>query len=130
MKNQTQNVVENLFPYSFPKNQNWAYLWINSLFYIFIFTACQVKNFRNTLKPSCAPLAFIPYKAFLKNKKGSETGLYASFSTCFLEKSISLVSFYYLTKFDCLVASTLEDIGQYGYRNCLLTRLWRHNFWN
>ena len=27
----TQNVVEKLFPDYFLKNQNWAYLWINSL---------------------------------------------------------------------------------------------------
>ena len=30
--------------------------------------------------------------------------------------------------FHCLIAFT--DIGQYGYCNYLLTRLWRHKFWN
>ena len=27
----TQNVLEKLFPDSYQKNQNWAYLWINSV---------------------------------------------------------------------------------------------------
>ena len=31
LKNHTQNVVERLFPESFLKNQNWVYLWIDSL---------------------------------------------------------------------------------------------------
>ena len=31
LKNHTQNVVEKLFPESFLKNQNWVYLWIDSL---------------------------------------------------------------------------------------------------
>ena len=38
LKNQTQNVVEKLFPDPFLKNQNWDYLWINSLkFYAICF---------------------------------------------------------------------------------------------
>ena len=35
-----------------------------------------------------------------------------------------------MTKFHCLVVSTLRDIGEYVHCNCLLTRLWRHEFWN
>ena len=31
LKNHTENVVEKLFPDLFLQNQNWAYLWINSL---------------------------------------------------------------------------------------------------
>ena len=31
LKNHTRNVVEKLSPDPFLKNQNWAYLWINSL---------------------------------------------------------------------------------------------------
>ena len=31
LKNHTQNVAEKLFPESFLKNQNWVYLWIDSL---------------------------------------------------------------------------------------------------
>ena len=40
------------------------------------------------------------------------------------EKNVSLVIFYKLTKLHCLIAFTSQDIGQYGYYNCLLTRLW------
>ena len=35
-----------------------------------------------------------------------------------------------LTKFHCLVAFNLGDIGQYVYCNCLLTRRRRHEFQN
>ena len=31
LKNHTQNVLEKLFPDPYLKNQNWAYLWINSV---------------------------------------------------------------------------------------------------
>ena len=31
LKNHTQNVAKKLFPESFLKNQNWVYLWIDSL---------------------------------------------------------------------------------------------------
>ena len=41
---------------------------------------CQIEDYRNILKLSCRPLAFTLYKAFLKNKKRSETSLPASFS--------------------------------------------------
>ena len=30
----------------------------------------------------------------------------------------------------CLTAFTSWGIGKYVYCNCLLTRLWRHRFWN
>ena len=45
-----------------------------------------------------------------------------------MSENISLAIFYELTKFNCLVAFTSWDIGQYVYCNCLLTRLWCHNF--
>ena len=35
-----------------------------------------------------------------------------------------------MTKFHSLIAFTSSDIGQYMYCNCLLTRLWHHEFWN
>ena len=34
LENHTQNMVEKLFPDPFPKSQNWAYFWINSLGFI------------------------------------------------------------------------------------------------
>ena len=45
----------------------------------FVFTACQVEGYRNILKISYTRLAFISYKAFLKDKKRSGTSLVASF---------------------------------------------------
>ena len=71
LKNHTQNVVKKLFPDSFLKNQNWAYLWIDSLK-----SLCQVESCRNTLKLSCRPLAFTSFKVFWKNKKTSRTNLF------------------------------------------------------
>ena len=91
---------------------------------------CQVEDYGNILKLSSRPLAFTSYKAFSKNKKRSGTSLPASFSAWFLKKNIFIIIFYDLTKFYCLLAFTLWDIGQYVYCNCFLTRLWRHKFWN
>ena len=70
LKNHTQNVVKILFSDPFLKNQNWAYLWINSLSFIqFVFIVCQVKDPQNILKLNCRPLVFTSYKAFLKKVK-------------------------------------------------------------
>ena len=123
-------MIQKLFADPFLKNQNSAYLWINILkFYIyFVFTVCQVEHYRQWLKLSCRPLAFTSYQAFLKSKERSGTSFSASFSAWFLKKNISVVIFYYLTKFQCLVAFTFWDIGKYVYSNCLPTRLWRQNF--
>ena len=64
-KNHTQNVVEKPFWDPFLKNQNWAYLRVNSLKYIqFVFIVCQVESYRNILKLSCRPLALTPHKTF------------------------------------------------------------------
>ena len=118
-------MAEKLFPDPFLKSQNCTCLWINSLKFVFIL--CQVECYRNILKLTCRPLAFLPsYKALLKSKKRSGTSHPASFSAWFLKRNISLVIFYQLIKFHCLVDSTLWDIGPYVYCNCLLTRLWRH----
>ena len=85
---------------------------------------------QNTMKLSCRSLVFISYNAFLNNKNKPVTSLPASFSYDFWRKLFALLYFYWLTKFHCLVASTLWEIGQYIYYNCLITRLWRHKFWN
>ena len=128
LKIHTQNVLETLFPGPFLNNQYWAYLWINSLkFYTVCFFICQVEGYRNILKLSCKTLAFASYIVFLKNKMRSGTSLPVSFSAWFLKKIIFLVISYYLTKFHCLVAFTLWDIGQYVY--CSHLRLWCHKFW-
>ena len=91
---------------------------------------CQVEDYRKWLKLSYRSFAFTSCKAFLKNQKKFGTSLLASFSVWFFKKNISIVIFYYLTKFQCLVAFTSWDIGQYVYCNCLLNRLWRQKFWN
>ena len=56
-KNDTQNVMQKIFPSSFLKNQNWAYLWI-------IFNLCYIERYGNILKLSCRAFAFTSYKAF------------------------------------------------------------------
>ena len=79
----------------FSKKSNWAYLWINILkFYVFCLIVCQVEDYRKWFELSSRPFAFTSYKAFLKNKKRSETSLPTSFPAWFLKKSISLVLFY------------------------------------
>ena len=76
-------MVEKLLPDLFLKNQNWAYLWINSLKF---YTSCFY------CMPSSAPSKYIETKlrttciylnSFLKNKKGSGTSLSVSFSAWF-----------------------------------------------
>ena len=116
---------------SFSKNQNWAYLWINILkFYIFCFNCLPSWDLSKVIETKLQIICFYLIKALLRNKKRSETSLPASFSAWFLKKNISVVTFYYLTKFQCLVVFTSWDIGQYVPCNCLLTRLWRQKFWN
>ena len=127
----TENVVDKLFPDSFLKNQNWAYLWSNILnLYTFCFNCLPSWDYWMWLKLSCRPFAFTSYKAFLKNNKRSDTSLLVSFSAWFFKKNVSVAIFYYLTKVQCLVVFVSWDIGQYVYCNCLLTRLWRCKFWN
>ena len=138
MKNHAQNVVEKLFPDPFLINKNWACLWINILkFHTVFFNLWQLEDHWNILNLSCRPFAFTTYKTFLKNKKWSGTSLPASFSAWFLKKHISLVIFYYLTKFHrltkfhqtslpllCEILSNMcIIIVCYVYCNCLLTRL-------
>ena len=81
-----------------------------------VLIACRIKNYRSIF-------TFTSCKAFLKNKKISGTSLPTSFSEWFLKKNISIVIFYYLTNFHCLVSFTLWGIRQYVCCNCLLTRL-------
>ena len=122
--------MEILYPDSFLKNQNWTYLWINSLNFN---AACfnympswgLSKYIEIKLLTTCC------YFMFLKKKKmRSGTSLLAWFSVWLLMRNISLVIFYYLTKFHCLVAFTLWDIAHYLYCNCFLTRLYCHKVWN
>ena len=70
LKNHTQNVVEKPFPEPFLKNQNWVYLWVNSLrFYKVWFYWMPSEGYQNILKLNCRPLAFTSWKTFQKTKK-------------------------------------------------------------
>ena len=101
-----------LFPDSFLKNQNWAYLWINSLRFYTIFlscnTSCQLSKYIET-KLQNFFLCLI--WSFLKTQKRSITSLSASFSARFFKKNASLIICNYLTKLHCLVTFTSWDIG-------------------
>ena len=51
----------------------WEYLWINSLvFYTVRFYCMLIWGLLNIVKPTCTPLAFTLYKAFLKKQRGLE----------------------------------------------------------
>ena len=130
LKNHTRNVVEKLFPDPFLKNQNWAYLWINSLkFYTVRFYCMSRWRLPKYIKTKLyRPIDFTSHKAPLKKKKKSRTSFPPSFSARFLKKNISLVIFYQLNKFHCLATFTLWEFGQYVYCNCLLTKFWRDKF--
>ena len=70
------------------------------------------------------------YAQFYIFKKGPGTSFSTTFCVWFFKKNFSIVAFYYLTKFHCLIGSTSPDIGQYMDYNYLLTRMWRHKIWN
>ena len=79
--------MEKLFPGSFLKNQNCAYLWIKSLkIYTIFLLYAKSRAIKILLKLSWRSLAFTSYKAFKENKKRSGTSLPASFSTWLLNK--------------------------------------------
>ena len=54
------------------------------------------------------------------------------FCIWFFKKNVSCVTFLHsrLTKFHRLIAFISWDTRQYVYYHCLLTRVWRHKFWN
>ena len=82
-----------LFPDPFLKNQNWAYLWINSLKFYAVCFYCMPRweLSKYILKLSCRPLAFTSYTASSKNKKKTGTSAPSSFCAWFLKKNISVV---------------------------------------
>ena len=82
-----------LYKGSFPKNQNWWYLSIDSLkFYTGSFLCFKVDGYWVILELRCRLLAFTSYNAFFKTKKNSGTSLPSSFSAGFLKKNISHVT--------------------------------------
>ena len=83
----------------FSKNQNWAYLWINSIkclynlcffdrFYCMSSWELSKNSYRKILQLSSKPFAFTSY--YLKNKNMSRTSLPALCSAWFWKKNISL----------------------------------------
>ena len=99
------------------KNQNWAYLWINSLNFYRVCFDCIFKS--RTVKIYCWPLAFMSYKAFSKNKKRPGTSLLALFSVWFLKKNIFHIIFYLSDQNSLSVCLYFLRYGQYVFRNCL-----------
>ena len=97
--------MEILFPEPFLKNQNWAYLWINSLkFYSFCFYCKPSWGLSKYAETKLQTICFYLMQTLKKIKKRSETGLPGSFSAWLLKKSFP----YYilLTKFHFLIAFT------------------------
>ena len=121
-KNHTQKVVEKLFSNTFIQNQNWAYLSIDKseMLESLVLKYVRVEVYQKMFKLRYWKLAFILYKAFLKNKKRSRTSLPASFSDWLLKSNIAHVMFYWLIKFRYLIAFSSWDIAQYVYCNNLL----------
>ena len=84
-----ENVVEELFPDTLLKNQNWSYIWISSLKFCTVCFYCMPnwglsKYIETKVKLSCRPISFTWYKALEKNKKGSGTSLPTSFFSYYI----------------------------------------------
>ena len=127
-KNHAQYVVETLFPDPFLKSQNWLFVRINSPKFYTVCFNCMLIWGLSKYSETKLQTTWFHLKAFLKNKRRFETSFPASFSAWFLKTNISLVIFYLLIKFPCLVVFNSRDIAQYVCSNCLLTRLWCHKF--
>ena len=121
LKNHGQNVVIKLVPDHFLKDQNWAFLWIDSL----KSRTTKIEwNYQNVLTLRGWPLTFTSYKSFSKKtRKMFGTSLSASFSAWFLEKNISQVIFYQLTKFHCRIVFTSWHIALYVHCSYLFPSL-------
>ena len=81
-------------PRPFPKNKNWASLWVNSQnFYTACFYCMQGWRLWKYIKLSCRPLAFISCKAFFlfffKKKEVSNYSPCLIFAINFEEKYVS-----------------------------------------
>ena len=130
LKNYTPNLLEKLFQDTFPRNQKWAYLLINSLmFYRICFYCISSWGLSKYIESKLQNTFFYLEYSFLKNKKRSGTSLPASFSQWFLKKNLSLDIFDQLAKCYFLVIFTSWDVRQYVYCNCLFPRLGPHKFW-
>ena len=95
----------------------------------FVFIICQVEGDWNVLKRNCKPLALTSYiKLFYKIKRCLELLSLPHFVHDFWRKIF--VTLYSISWPNFIAWFPSWDIGQNLYCNCLLTRLWRHKFWN
>ena len=87
-------MAKKLFPDPFLKNQKATYLWINNslkaLYSLFLLYA-DLRAIE-IVKPSCRPLAFTLYNAFLKTKRGLGLVTPSHFQHDFLSKTFLLLS--------------------------------------
>ena len=122
-------MVEKLFPEPFLKSQNWAYLWINRLKFLYSFFLFypKLRAIEINWSQTAGHLLVLHITFFYKTKRGLEL-VFLTYFLHDLKNNISLFTFYYIIKLHCLFILTSWDIGQYAYSNCLLTKLWRHKF--
>ena len=126
MKNHTQNVMEKLVPDPFLKNENWAYLWINSLRFYTVCFYCMpswalLKHVETKLQIT---LFYLILNFFKKLKEVWDRLIFRiifeeNYFSCYilLIHQVSLSGYLYFVY-----------IRKYVYCNCLLTKLWRHEF--
>ena len=127
LKNHTQNVIEILFPDPFLKSQNLAYIWINILkFHKACFYGMPTWRLSEQTETKLQTSYLYLYKAFLRNKR-SGTILPILFSTWLFEEKY--FSYYILLPDQSSLSNCLFCLYMCNV-NCLLTRIWRHKFWN
>ena len=124
-----------LVPDPFPKNQKWAYFWINSLkFYTVCFYFISKSRTTKIYRAEIADRKLLLHiKLFLTNKKRFETSFPAPFSAWFWKINFSHLLFsnqiwlpyclYFLRYWERI-------LEKYVPCNYLYPSLWRHKFWN
>ena len=132
VKNDTQNGVEKLLPDPFLKNWNWTYLWINSLKIYRVCFYCMpswglLKYIKTKLQTTCL---YLILGFFKKTKSGLELVSLPYFLHIFWRKIFLLMYSINWPSFIFWLSLLREILGIMCICNCLLTRLWRHEFWN
>ena len=124
-------MVKKQVPEGFLKNYNWAYLWINSLkFYTVSFYCMQSWGPSKYIETKLQTTCFYLLLSFSKEQKEvSKQSSCPIFCIIFEKKYFSC---YVLLIDQVSLPGCLSswEIGKYVYCNCLLTRLWRHEFWS
>ena len=126
-KKHTQHLVEKLVLDSFLKNQNWAYLWINSLNFYTVCFYCRSKS--RTTKIFLPHFNFYLIQSFFKTKRGLKLFSLPHFLYEFWKKIfLKLHSGNWWNWIVWFILLTL-DTELYVYCNGLLPSSW-HIFWN